>query len=95
MTEQLTELELELLRLIDRGRDPGFMGSIQEQFQDHHKIPPYLVDPDNPAKGTRVDVLARKLARLGLITVQEQRGFGWPQVTITPAGEAYLRGNAA
>ena len=93
---QLTDLEVDLLRRIGRGGDPSSLVSVQEQFADDHGLSSsQLVDPHDPAQGTPVDAIAHKLARCGLITVQEQQGFGDAALTITRAGEARLRNNAA
>jgi hypothetical protein len=95
MTEQLTELELELLQRIDSGRAPESIISLQDQFVQDHAGSPELVHPHNAAPNAGLELLVAKLKRLGLITVYRQKGFGAETLTITEAGKAYLRSNAA
>jgi hypothetical protein len=94
-TPILTADQAELLRYIAKGEDAYPINGALGQFEYDKQLPTHFVDPDDLSKGTALDVLADRLERAGFITVQRQDTFGHNHVTITPAGERYLRDHPA
>lgn len=85
-------LEADLLRKIVEGRSPGYMASVLEEFNDNEGLSLEVThEPGEPIPDLPVIVLAKNLARKGLITYEEPGGLGWPQVEATVRGRQWVR----
>lgn len=87
-------LEADLLRKIVQGRSPGYMSSVLDEFMDDHGMSIGVEWPrGEPMPEQPVIVLAKNLARKGLITYEE--GRMWPQVEATVVGRRWVRDHPA